>query len=182
MNQSKSTLLRSRNLKGLVFLSPEIVSQNSFLLVFWGHCTMIARYVAKWGIAQMCLCETKHQEGLHHVGGSANLPKKSIVRYGVGNDSIAISRDMGPLRPHWFSHHEIRAAMVSHRVLSCVFSRGRHHTRCVCGQQSPKCIRCCFAPPFEIFQDRFCSIFDDFPSFLSKNSQSSPKLSRGYHN
>ena len=24
----------------------------------------IARYVAKWGIARMCLCETKYQEGL----------------------------------------------------------------------------------------------------------------------
>ena len=31
-----------------------IVSQNSFALVFMGYRTIIARYVAKWGIAQMC--------------------------------------------------------------------------------------------------------------------------------
>ena len=48
-----------------------IVSQNSFVLVFLGYRTIIARYVAKWGIAQMCLCETKHQGGgvSHHFGG-----------------------------------------------------------------------------------------------------------------
>ena len=37
-----------------------IVSQNSFVLVFVRSRTIIARYVAKWGIAQMCLCETKY--------------------------------------------------------------------------------------------------------------------------
>ena len=40
-----------------------IVSQNSFVFVFMGYRTIIARYVAKWGIAQMCLCETKYQGG-----------------------------------------------------------------------------------------------------------------------
>ena len=40
-----------------------IVSQNSFVLVFMGYCTIIARYVARWGIAQMFLCEAKHQRG-----------------------------------------------------------------------------------------------------------------------
>ena len=34
-----------------------IVSQNFFVLVFMGYRTIIARYVAKWGIAQMCLCK-----------------------------------------------------------------------------------------------------------------------------
>ena len=36
-----------------------VVSQNSFVLVFMGYRTVIARYVAKWGIAQMSLCEAK---------------------------------------------------------------------------------------------------------------------------
>ena len=51
-----------------------IVSQNSSVLVFMGYRTIIAQYVAKWGIAQMCLCETECQEGgyrtfiLHHLG------------------------------------------------------------------------------------------------------------------
>ena len=43
-----------------------IVSQNSFVLVFVGYRTIIAQYVAKWGIAQMCLCETKCQGGVSH--------------------------------------------------------------------------------------------------------------------
>ena len=34
-----------------------IVSQNLFVLVFMGYRTIIARYVAKWGIAQMRLCK-----------------------------------------------------------------------------------------------------------------------------
>ena len=33
-----------------------IVSQNSFGPVCMGYRTIIARYVAKWGIAQRCLC------------------------------------------------------------------------------------------------------------------------------
>ena len=52
-----------------------IVSQNSFVPVFVGYRTIIARYVAKGGIAQMCLCETKYQGGVsHHFWGAANLP------------------------------------------------------------------------------------------------------------
>ena len=43
-----------------------IVSQNSFVLVLMGCRTIIARYVAKWGIAQMCLCRTKYQGGVSH--------------------------------------------------------------------------------------------------------------------
>ena len=76
-----------------------IVSQNSFVLVFMGYCTIIARYVAKWGIAQMCLCGTKYQGGVsHHFGESANLPEKVSRDMGYRSDSIAVSRDMGPLR------------------------------------------------------------------------------------
>ena len=52
-----------------------IVSQNYLVLVFLGYRTIIARYVAKWGIAQMCLCETKCQGGgIAPFWGSANLP------------------------------------------------------------------------------------------------------------
>ena len=43
-----------------------IVSQTSFVLVFMGYRTIIARYVAKWGIAQMHLCETKYPGGVSH--------------------------------------------------------------------------------------------------------------------
>ena len=31
-----------------------------------GYRTIIARYVAKWGIARMCLCATEYQEGVSH--------------------------------------------------------------------------------------------------------------------
>ena len=40
-----------------------IVSQNSFVLVFMEYRTIIARYVAKWGIAQIRLRETSYQGG-----------------------------------------------------------------------------------------------------------------------
>ena len=40
-----------------------IVSQNSFVLVFMGYRTIIAQYVAKWGIARMCLCKIKYTGG-----------------------------------------------------------------------------------------------------------------------
>ena len=75
-----------------------IVSQNYFVLVFVGYRTIIERYVAKWGIAQMCLCETKYQGGgIAPFWGSANLPEKVSRDMGYRSDSIAISRDMGPL-------------------------------------------------------------------------------------
>ena len=44
-----------------------IVSRNSLVLVFVGYRTIIAQYVAEWGIAQMCLCETKCQGGEYHT-------------------------------------------------------------------------------------------------------------------
>ena len=75
-----------------------IVSQFCFVLVFVGYRTMIARYVAKWGIAQMCLCETKYQGGgIAPFWGSADLPEKVSRDTGYRSDSIAVSRDMGPL-------------------------------------------------------------------------------------
>ena len=47
----------------------------------------------------MCLCQTKFQgEVSHHFGGSADLPEKVSRDMGYRSDSIAISRDMGPLR------------------------------------------------------------------------------------
>ena len=53
-----------------------IVSQNCFfVLVFMGYRTIIARYVAKWGIARMCLCKIKYQGGgIAPFWGSAPLP------------------------------------------------------------------------------------------------------------
>ena len=62
-----------------------------------GYRTIIARYVAKWGIAQMCLCETKYQRGVsHHFGGVLTSLKKyraiwgiaAIVRYGATKGPI----------------------------------------------------------------------------------------------
>ena len=76
------------------------VKQNSFVLVFMGYRTIIARYVAKWGIAQMCLCKTKYPEGgIAPFWGSANLPKEVSRDTGYRSNSIVISCDMGPLRP-----------------------------------------------------------------------------------
>ena len=64
-----------------------------------GYRTIVARYVAKWGIAQMCLCEAKYKGGgvSHHFGGSAKPPEKVSRDMVYRSDSIAVSRDMGPL-------------------------------------------------------------------------------------
>ena len=58
-----------------------IVSQNSLVLVFMGYRTIIARYVAKWGIARMCLCKTKYQGGVSHpfAGVLASLKKYRAI-------------------------------------------------------------------------------------------------------
>ena len=81
-----------------------IVLQDSFALVFMGYRTNIARYVAKWGTAQMCLCETKYQgAGIAPFWGSANLSEKVFRDMGYRNGRIAISHDKGPL-----SHKDIR--------------------------------------------------------------------------
>ena len=61
-----------------------IVSQNSFVLVFGGYRTIITRYVAKWGIAQMCLCETKCSGGVsHHFGELLTSLKKHRAIWGI---------------------------------------------------------------------------------------------------
>ena len=75
-----------------------IVSQNLFVLVFMGYCTIVARYVAKWGIAQMCQCKTTCREGIAPFWVCASLPENVSRDMGYRSDSIAISRDMGPLR------------------------------------------------------------------------------------
>ena len=64
---------------------------------------MIARYVAKWGIAQMCLFETRRHGGIAPLWGSANVPLKTSREKGDRSDSIAIAHDMGPLKP--FAKH-----------------------------------------------------------------------------
>ena len=46
-----------------VMLLAIVPQKNYFVLCFMAYRTAIARYVAKWGIAQMCLCETKNQRG-----------------------------------------------------------------------------------------------------------------------
>ena len=61
-----------------------IVSQKSFVVGFMGYRTVLARYVAKWVIAQMCLCETKYQGGVsHHFGGVLASLKKYHVIWGI---------------------------------------------------------------------------------------------------
>ena len=75
-----------------------IVSQNSSVLVFMGYRTLIAQYVAKCGIEQMCLCDTKCQGGgIAPYWGSAHFPERVSHNMGYRSDSIAIWLDMGPL-------------------------------------------------------------------------------------
>ena len=82
-----------------------------------GVAQIIARYVAQWGIAQMCLRDTKYEEGGGcTTWGAANLPEKiKIVVSDMGycSDSIAMSRGLGPLRP---PERTITYILISHRI------------------------------------------------------------------
>ena len=69
-----------------------IVSQNYFVVVFVGNRTIIARYVGKWGIAQMCLYETKCEGGVAPFWGSANIHEKVLRDMGYCSDSADIAR------------------------------------------------------------------------------------------
>ena len=87
----------------ILFISRNTCSDSIaklFCACFLGYRTVIARYVAKWVIAQMCLCDTKYQGvgGIAQFGWAANVPENVSCDMGYRSDSIAISRDMGPLR------------------------------------------------------------------------------------
>ena len=78
-----------RGSAGILFISRDacaIVSQNYSVIVFMGYRTIIAPYVANWGIAQMCLCQT-----LSIKGGYRTI-------FGVSNLPEMVSRDTGYLR------------------------------------------------------------------------------------
>ena len=65
------------------------------MLVFLGYRTSIARYVAKWGIALICLCKRRHQGGgIAPSWGIAAMAEKVSRDRGYRSDTIAISRDM----------------------------------------------------------------------------------------
>ena len=79
-------------------LRTRILRTRGFFWFFLGYRTIIARYFAKWGIAQMRLCELKYQGGcIAPFWGSADRAWKVSRDMGYRSDSIAISRDMGPL-------------------------------------------------------------------------------------
>ena len=67
-----------------------------------GYRTMIARYVAIWGISHRCACEMlSAKRGIAPFWGSANLPKTVSRDMGYRSDSIAMSHDMALLRPQF---------------------------------------------------------------------------------
>ena len=75
-----------------------VLPKNPFVLVFMGYRTIIARYVAKIGYRTDVACvKLSTKGGIAPFGGSANLPEKVSRDMGYHGDSIAISRDMGPL-------------------------------------------------------------------------------------
>ena len=70
----------------ILFISRDACSDSIaklFCACFVGYRTIIARYVAKWGLAPFW--------------GSASVPSKVSRDMGYRSNSIAISRDMGPL-------------------------------------------------------------------------------------
>ena len=132
-----SYLIYKRVLRGpatILFISCDACSDSItklVVLVFMGYRTIIAQYVAKRGVAQMCLCETQHQGGAsHHLnfGGSANLPEMVSRDMGYCGDSIALSHDMGPLSvsthmaAEKMSKDEQQRRRASAFALLCLFS------------------------------------------------------------
>ena len=59
------------------------VSQNFVVLLFKGYLTIMARYVAKWAIAQMCLCEPSAKGVSYHFGGELTSLKKYRATWGI---------------------------------------------------------------------------------------------------
>ena len=67
------------------------------MLVFLGYRTIIARYVAKW-VSHRCACvKLSTQGGIAPFWGVLTSLKKVSRGMGYRSDSIAMSRDMGPL-------------------------------------------------------------------------------------
>ena len=65
-----------------------VSSQDSFVFFFFGggggYRAIVARYVAKWGIGQMCLCKTRYQGRVsHHFGRVLTSLKKYRVIWGI---------------------------------------------------------------------------------------------------
>ena len=79
-----------------------IVSQNSFVLVFMGVSHIYRAILCKMqGVYRnKCVCVRLGGGGIAPFWGSANPSKLKEVSRDMGyrSDSIAISRDMGPLR------------------------------------------------------------------------------------
>ena len=64
--------------------SDSIAKSCVLVFFFMGYHTIIARYVAKWGIAQMCLCKIKYQgKGSHHFGGVLTSLEKYHAIWGI---------------------------------------------------------------------------------------------------
>ena len=52
-----------------------VLQRVALFSIFMGHRTIIARFVAKWAIAQTCLCETEYQGvGYRSISGSYQPP------------------------------------------------------------------------------------------------------------
>ena len=50
----------------------------------YGIAPFVAQCVAQWGIAKMCLCETKYQGGvLHHFAGVLTSLKRYFAIWGI---------------------------------------------------------------------------------------------------
>ena len=92
---SQSTAEKTENVEhvlrgpaAILFISRDTCSDSIaklFRACFHGYRTIIARYVAKWGIAQVCLCKTKVPRGgvSHHFGGVLTSLKKYRVIWGI---------------------------------------------------------------------------------------------------
>ena len=125
---------------------------------FWGgggYRTTIARHVAKWGIAQMCLCETEYQGGVpSHVGDLLTCLKKyraiwviaptiSQCRYGATKDSCEAAKLRVPPRlTTWCARRSGRNVRRSPRCSCAPCSVRRCGSACRLRWQTPTLSKC----------------------------------------
>ena len=82
----------------MLFMSRDAYSVAQLLCFFLGYFATITRYVAKWGIAQICLCKAKYQEGYRTSWGGGKLTEEVSHDLRYHSNSLAISRDTGTPR------------------------------------------------------------------------------------
>ena len=123
-----------------------IVSQTHFRACFLWGIAQLSRDTLQNGLSHRCVCAKLSTKGRvsHHFGGVPDLPWKVSRDMGYRSDSIAISRNMGPLRPCKNSQRKSTPDMTGrsfHRTMEMIPARrwsSKSHSTSTSIKQSTK--------------------------------------------